>query len=407
MKNFIKWTSVIALCASTAAFAMDEKGWASTFESMAAFDSKIPGLGNRPGYVKPIIANLGNVLNSNWYVSAEVPKSPVFEAGLPISLIPIGDDDKTFNESLQTGDPFNPVVKMENPTIFGDHHDMTQPYDGRVYGNETLNGLGVFTYPYLQLAGSMFHARVVLRGMWLPAISELKGFSELGFGLQYSFGHLFQYMLPPAAQGLNVSLVFGYNSSSIGYQPEDYEGQMDLDISTLNFSLVIGYKPVSFVEVMMSLGYQSAELESSGSITCMAKDKLTGGPGAYYGQTINPDITVKGNNGFRFSLAVAFQIGSSFHPVLGFDYAGKSSFTTNVLYFKQQIGTDKTPDEIAQEKGYVRGAKNDKVETKEEVQEEVADSSNDETSESENDSTRNQAEDAYSDFSDDETNNEE
>ena len=50
-------------------------------------------------------------------------------------------------------------------------------------------------------------------------------------------------------------------------------------------------------------------------------------------------------------------MGKSFHPVVGFDYAGKSSFTTNVLYFKQQFGEDKTPDEIAKEKGFVRGAK--------------------------------------------------
>lgn len=46
---------------------------------------------------------------------------------------------------------------------------------------------------------------------------------------------------------------------------------------------------------------------------------------------------------------------NSFHPVIGYDYAGKSSFTTNVLYFKSQFGKDKTPDEIAKDKGYVRG----------------------------------------------------
>jgi hypothetical protein len=73
------------------------------------------------------------------------------------------------------------------------------------------------------------------------------------------------------------------------------------------------------------------------------------------GQVINPNLTVDGNDGFKFGLAVAFQFGTSFHPGLGYDYAGKSSFTTNALYFKQQFGKDKTPDEIAKEKGYVRG----------------------------------------------------
>jgi hypothetical protein len=51
-------------------------------------------------------------------------------------------------------------------------------------------------------------------------------------------------------------------------------------------------------------------------------------------EEIHPNITVKGDNGFRFGLEVAFQIGS-FHPVLGYDYVGKSAFTTNILYFKQ------------------------------------------------------------------------
>lgn len=329
------------------AFATDEDGWASTYESLSAFqkspvskDGSLNPYANRPGYVKPIIDNLGNVLNSNWYVSASVPQSFTFEAGLPISIISIGDDDRNYTENAEF---LGQSIAYETPTIFGDHRDMTQADDGRIYGNKTLNGLGLFTYPYIQLGASFYHARVVFRGMFLPSISELRKFNLFGFGLQYSFGHFFQYMLPPAAQPLDVSIVFGYNTSGIGYRPEDYEGELNLDVSTTNFAIVIGYKPVSFIEVMMSLGYQSAEMKSSGHLRGAA--------------TIDPGITVEGNNGFRFGLEVAFQLGKSFHPVVGFDYAGKSSFTTNVLYFKQQFGEDKTPDEIAKEKGFVRGAK--------------------------------------------------
>ena len=341
------------------AFATDEDGWASTYESLSAFqkspvskDGSLNPYANRPGYVKPIIDNLGNVLNSNWYVSASVPQSFTFEAGLPISIISIGDDDRNYTENAEF---LGQSIAYETPTIFGDHRDMAQADDGRIYGNKTLNGLGLFTYPYIQLGASFYHARVVFRGMFLPSISELRKFNLFGFGLQYSFGHFFQYMLPPAAQPLDVSIVFGYNTSGIGYRPEDYEGELNLDVSTTNFAIVIGYKPVSFIEVMMSLGYQSAEMKSSGNLVCTARE--FGQPTGDYGKTITPDITVEGNNGFRFGLEVAFQLGKSFHPVVGFDYAGKSSFTTNVLYFKQQFGEDKTPDEIAKEKGFVRGAK--------------------------------------------------
>lgn len=343
------------------AFATDENGWASTYESLSAFqkspvskDGTLNPYANRPGYVKPIIDNLGNVLNSNWYVSASVPQSFTFEAGLPISIISIDSDDRNYTENAEI---LGQSIAYETPTIFGEHRDMNQADDGRIYGNKTLNGLGVFTYPYIQLGASFYHARVVFRGMFLPSISELTKFNLFGFGLQYSFGHFFQYMLPPAAQPLDVSIVFGYNTSGIGYRPEDYEGELNLDVSTTNFAFVIGYKPVSFIEVMMSLGYQSAEMKSSGHLKCVAKEFGNPDYSRGYGATIDPDITVEGNNGFRFGLEIAFQLGKSFHPVVGFDYAGKSSWTTNVLYFKQQFGEDKTPDEIAKEKGFVRGAK--------------------------------------------------
>lgn len=314
---------------ASSAFAMDDSGWASEYESMSAFDSQ---LGNRSGYVKPIIDNLGNVLNSNWYSSASVPQSFTFEAGLPISIIPIGDDDKSYGGK---------------PTIFGDHGNPEAPSD-TIYGNKTLNGLGVFTYPYLQMGASFYHFRAVLRMMYLPSISELREFSLFGIGFQYSFGHFFQYMLPKAAQPFDVSIVYGYNSSTIGYRPDAFEGKLGLDISTHNFSFVFGYKPVNFFEVMMSLGYQSAKMLSYGELYQQDPYDI------FRKNEIYPDITVKGNNGFRFGIAIALQI-SSLHPVLGYDYAGKSSFTTNVLYFKSQFGKDKTPDEIAKDKGYVRG----------------------------------------------------
>ena len=385
MKTFAKYTIAILLGAASIASAADGEGWATIYESIAAFENRPGGdsrIFNRPGYVKPIIENLGNVLNSNWYVSANVPQSLAFEFGLPIALIPINDEDRTFKEKDASGQSHNV------PTIFGDKWDpVTDPRNDSnfVYGNETLNGLGVFTYPYLQLGVSMFHARAVVRGMWLPAISELRGFSLLGFGLQYSFGRWFQYMLPKAAQGLDVSLVFGYNSSSISYKPKDYTGQLDLDISATTFDVVIGYKPFNFFEVMMTLGYQYANMASSGRMVCLATE-AGGVPSPHFGQVINPNISVEGNSGFKFGLEVAFSLGASFHPVIGFDYAGKSSFTTNILYFKQQFGEDKTPDEIAKEKGYVRGAKKEESaksedsESEDSDSEEVADESSDETS---------------------------
>lgn len=337
MKTCANFFIATIISAVIAANAMDENGWASIHESIAAFEDRpgdATGLFNRPDYVKPIISNLGNVLNSNWYISASVSQSFAFEAGLPISLISIGSDDQEFSENGKTV-----------PTIFGKHGDPQIP-DAIVYGNENLHKLSVFTFPYLQFAASFQHTRVAFRGMVFPSIKELRKFNLFGFGLQYSFGHLFQYLLPKPAQSLDVSMVFGYNTSGIGYRPKDYNGSLDLDISAITFDFVIGYKPLSFIEVMMTLGYQYANMESSGTLA--NKDNPL--------MTFFPNIGVKGNNGFKFGLEVAFQVGKTYHPVIGLDYAGKTSFTLNAIYFKQQFGTDKTPEEIAKEKGYSREA---------------------------------------------------
>lgn len=374
----MKQKSLIALAltliTASATFAMDEDGWASTYESLSAFDKSIPVYGNRPGYVKPIITNLGTILNSNWVSSAGVPQSFTFEAGMPFAIVPITDDDRNYTAST---DILGQRVSYETPTIFGEHGNPAQP-DNRIYGNENLNGLGVFTYPYLQLAGSFYHARLVLRGMFLPTISEIRKFNLLGFGLQYSFGHFFQYMLPKAAQGLDVSLMFGYSTSGIGYQPEDYSGELDLDINAYTFNFVVGYKPIQLVEVMMSLGYQNSSMKSSGHL--VNKNNAL--------EQINPNLTVKGNNGFRFGIEVALQLGS-FHPVVGYDYVGKSSFTTNILYFKQSLGSDKTPGEIAKEKASESSMKSEPQEPA--VTESSEEATEVEPAESENQETDNES----------------
>lgn len=326
MKNFSRIAIFVSLLIVPSVMAMDEDGWASTYESLSAFDKSIPLYGNRPGYVKPIITNLSTILNSNWVSSAGVSKEFSFEAGMPFAIVPITDDDREYGKG--------------HPTIFGGNDkdnaskmatDICSPDALAQYGacpvvngNENLNGLGIFTYPYLQMAASFYHARLVLRGMFLPSISELRKFNLLGFGLQYSFGHFFQHKLPKAAQPLDVSLMFGYSTSGIGYRPDDYNGELDLDIDAFTINMVVGYRPIQLVEVMMTLGYQYASMESSGELTNTKN----------VAEKIRPNITVKGDNGFRFGLEVAFQIGS-FHPVLGYDYVGKSAFTTNILYFKQ------------------------------------------------------------------------
>lgn len=397
MKTTSKLVLALSLTSAIVSFAMDDDGWASSYESLSAFDKTNPLYGNRPDYVKPIITNLSTILNSNWVSSAGVPQSFTFEVGMPFALVPITSDDREYGNAY--------------PTIFGGNDknyrtatdicsaEAIAAYGGCtvVNGNENLNGLGVFTYPYLQGAASFFHARVVLRGMYLPPISQLKKFNLFGFGLQYSFGHFFQYMLPRVAQPFDVSLMFGYNTSGISYEPDEFHGTLDLDISAYTINVVLGYRPFSFIEAMLSFGYQYADMKSSGHLVHKTDPY----------QFINPNLTVKGDNGFRFGLEVAFQLGS-YHPVVGYEYVGKTSFTTNLLYFKQSISEDKTPAEIAKEKaaaGEPESKDDDDIKV-ENTPEEAPEADNPESDESESetdsetDSSDNSADEGDSDEAD-------
>lgn len=319
----------LTLIFSLAFFAFGAE-WASIYHSLIAFDER-PEIadGNRPGYVKPLATNLGTVLNSNWISSARVPQVLTIEAGLPLMIVGIGNDDKEYAGGAPT---IFGGKDYEWGTTSGEIACTAAPNCHVVNGNETLNKLGVFTYPYLQLAGSFYHARIALRGMLLPAISELQSFNLFGFGLQYSFGHLFLHNLPKALHPFDVSLAFGMNFAGIGYQPEDYRGTLELDFTTMHFMVVLGYKPLKFFEVMLSLGYETSTMESSGHLISEDPDS--------YGAEIFPTLSVDGKNGFRMGLSISFSLGASYHPILGVDFGTKTSYTTNVLYFKQSFGED-------------------------------------------------------------------
>ena len=304
--------------------------WASIYHSLIAFDER-PEIAdaNRPGYVKPLATSLGTVLNSNWITSASIPKNFSFEAGMPFALIFLSDDDREYANGV--------------PTIFGDKKyewGVTSPEISCsatpnchvVNGNKNLHNLGVFTYPYLQLGGSFYHARLLFRGMLLPAISELRSFNLFGFGLQYSFAHLFKEELPQILQSFDISLGFGMNFSGISYRPENYKGSLDLDITTMSFMMVLGYKPIKALELMLTISYETSTMESGGHLKSEAEGS--------YGSEIFPTLSVDGDNGFRIGLSVAFSLGTSYHPVLGFDFGSKNAFTTNVLYFKQTFGKE-------------------------------------------------------------------
>ena len=320
---------VKAICLGMSAFALPlfAADWSSNYLAMAAF---VPGNaeGNRPGYVKPIATYVGPVHNAYRLSNAGVPQASSFEAGPRFNIVFLKDRDRTYSKS-------------DVPTIFGDKAEYTYDNNLQRYvigGNKNLNGLSVFTLPYLQLGGSFYHARLVFRGMYFPGITQLRGYHLLGFGLQYGFGHFFNDKLPAGLRDhFDASLAFGYNSAYIGYRPDDFSGKLDLDFTATHTQLILGYSPFKPVDLMLSFGYETSKMESSGHLTY---DK---------GGDIHPGITVHGRNGFRFGAEVAFSFGASFHPVVGGNFGTVNALNANVLYFKQSFGENKKAEQNAKD----------------------------------------------------------
>ena len=294
-------------CSAISLFAAE---WASDYQSMSAFQKS----NGRTGYVKPIATYVGTVLNGNWISSASVSRGLSFEGGLPFQIALIESGDRNYHSS-----------SLGNiPTIFGGKAE------GGLGGNEDLHGLSIFTLPYLQIGASFFYTRIALRGMYFPSVSELKGYNLHSIGIQHSFGHFFIEKLPPAFQNFDVSLFFGYNSAYIGYAPDKWKGQLDLDFGTTYTAVVFGYKPFKMMEVMLSLGYQTVSMEAGGSMDAYTKD------GIYQGK-INPDVDLDGRGGFRMGIELSFAFGDAYHPVVGYNVGANHSLNANVLYFKQDL----------------------------------------------------------------------
>ena len=303
MKKFI---SLLSLFAVSTLFAAPE--WGSDFASMSAFQKSA----GRSNYVKPVATYMGAVLNGSWITGSTIDKGLVFEAGMPFNIAFVSDDDRSYK--------FNGV---EIPTIFGDKFEM------ELGGSKQLQNLSIFTLPYLQAGLSIFYTRLALRAMYFPSISQLKGYHLFGFGLQHSFGHFFVDKLPAPLKGLDVSLFFGYNSAYVGYTPEDWEGQLDLNFGSTHTAFIIGYKPIPFVEVMLSLGYQTISMKASGNMIEYDGNHATS-------NTVKPDVNMDGNGGFRLGFEVAFSFGA-FHPTIGINAGANTSLNANVLYFKQTL----------------------------------------------------------------------
>lgn len=304
---------------------------------------------DKPGYVQPLATSFGTFLNSGWVTSARINAGFGWDFSFPLAVSYLSTDDHTYTrhyangcaQVLKNGQPC-PEGKTTNyklPTIFGpktnvQYTNYSPDPTGSGYvtysggfaddGDESLRKLTALGLGWLQTSFAYQHARVSLRGMYFPSISEFGGYYHAGFALQYSFGHMFAHHLP-SKYPIDVSVLTSYNFLGMGYSPKEYSGSLDLDFTTMWHAVVIGMRFFDRMEVFGEFGYESSTMKSSGALTPV--DPLE--------DVISPKVSVNGLNGFRASFSIAFMFGN-YRPVLGMGTGAQTHNNLNIFNYSKE-----------------------------------------------------------------------
>lgn len=329
-----------------AGFVVSAQAEGSLQRTLKAFEDK-------PGYVQPLATWFGTFTNQDWFQSARVGDGFGWDFSLPIGIGFLDSDDHTYTSTFDSNcdklraQGYNlPADKCPSsytvPTIVGPATNVhyyrydIDPTDASGQGvvltdggyaddgDENLRKISTLGMTWAQLGFSYRHARVAMRFMALPEISELSTYRHLGFGLQYSLGHFFAHKLPPA-HPVDVSLATTYNFIKVGYSPKDYTGELVMDIFTQWHALVVGTRFGQHVELFTELGYETSNIESSGHLV----PKVEGN------DEISPRVSVDGRNGFKASINIALHFGN-YQPVLGISRGAQTGVNAGILNFGKE-----------------------------------------------------------------------
>lgn len=274
------------------------------------------------GYVAPLATLFGSMTNSGWYQSAGVPRGFGFYLGLPINLTQISDEDREYEGSIPDNGcilyhqdqpsgttPCPEKARYTGPTLFGktngpdvkthNYNPNSNTFSAETNnltsdGDPTLASFNWLPFGMPQVSVSYFHTELKARYLALPL--DIFSVSLPGFGLQHDFA----WAMPNSP--VHASLAANWTFLSAEWTPgKNIDGTLTLDGTSAFYGALVGWTWKNWLEVFGEIGYETATIETGGTLTINDKDT---GP-----QVVKPNMTLEGRNGFRLSLNVAFHLG--------------------------------------------------------------------------------------------------
>lgn len=311
---------------------------AATTVFAGKLDDALRSFEDNPGYSSPVATYMGTIQNTGLVHSAQVAKGFTWGMGLDFNLAFLSQDDVnyTWNRTTNCQTILNQKAEYESlgytvggscdlkekktlPTIFGGstQERLTQ-YGFSQVGNaadstfviegdpsvnvneglfsdsdyEFLTRMMIMPLAYVQFGYE--HTQAKIRGMYFGLSVGDNSFSTLftGLSLQHDVGHYFTKPLP-----VDLSILSSWSTWGVNFESEDYTGSLSLDGLVHQYSIVVG-KKWGVIELTSEIGYEISSFEASGEM--VKKDD---------GETITPQVTVDGNNGFKVALNLSFDFG--------------------------------------------------------------------------------------------------
>jgi hypothetical protein len=336
-KAFTPVTLIRLGCAALCALAV-------TPASAQRLDGFIKSFRDNKDYIQPFATLFGSMTNSGWYQSAGVGRGFGFYFGLPINITAIADADReykgTFNDpGCATAHHKNPggsdcqeSINFTAPTAFGRKRAPTfykhnpDPNgiivdtipDERSDGLADIADLNWLPFGEPQLSVNFFHTELKIRYLALPLPKF--SLSMPAVGLQHDISSF----VPIPVPGLHVSLAGNMTWISAEFEPGDkITGKLELSGFSHFLGVLVGYTFLGRAEVFLETGWEGSHLETGGTLVITDSSPP---------ETVKPNLSVDGRNGFRAALNVAVHFG--YQAVAGQNVGSELGNNISVLGYR-------------------------------------------------------------------------
>lgn len=243
------------------------------------------------GYVQPLSTWFGTYFNSGTYYDASVPNLFGFKFSIVASYAVVPEDQKTFKPDPK----INSITNVEpTATIFGNRASYYLGSDGFFTYPAGLS-LNAIPFGIYQVSASTFNTELMLRFFPKVKFGDAK-VGILGFGLKHEISSYIP-LIP-----IDVSVQLLYNNFDFEYVGNDFENYTKIKSNNFAFNVHASKTFAGILIAYAGLQYESTSLD----LGYYFEDKSNLYPGI--GNAKN-NITVDGDNNFRFTLGGAIKLG--------------------------------------------------------------------------------------------------